>query len=93
MAEEAGEENMFLFGLTAEQVGDSAGWYNPRWHYENEPAIREALDLIASGHFNAGEPHVFDPILDVLLAKGDLYMHLADLRATRRRTRGWDSST
>ncbi len=79
MAEEVGEQNMFLFGLTAEQVGNSAGWYNPRWHYENEPAIREALDLIASGHFNAGEPHVFDPILDVLLPKGDHYMHLADL--------------
>ncbi len=34
MAEEAGEENFFLFGLTAEQVAESRGWYNPRWHYE-----------------------------------------------------------
>src|SRR5262249_54030764 len=32
MAEEAGEENFFLFGLTAEQVAGSRGWYNPRWH-------------------------------------------------------------
>ena len=37
MAEEAGEENFFLFGLTAEQVAAGRGWYNPRWHYENEP--------------------------------------------------------
>ena len=48
MAEEAGEENFFLFGLTAEQVADSRGWYNPHWHYENEPETREALDLIVA---------------------------------------------
>src|SRR5262249_23127390 len=36
IAEEAGEENVFLFGLTAEQVAGSRGWYNPRWHYEHE---------------------------------------------------------
>ena len=42
MAEAAGEENFFLFGLTAEQVAGSRGWYNPRWHYENEPETRGA---------------------------------------------------
>ncbi len=81
MAEEAGEENMFLFGLTADQVADTRGWYNPHWHYENEPETRAALDLIAAGHFNPGEPRIFDPILDVLLKNGDFYLHLADLTA------------
>ena len=81
MAEEAGEENMFLFGLTASQVEQTRGWYNPRLHYENEPETRAALDLIASGYFNPGEPGVFDPILDILLNKGDFYLHLADLRS------------
>jgi starch phosphorylase len=81
MAEAVGEENMFLFGLTADQVEETRTWYDPRWHYENDPEIRAALDLIASGHFNAGEPGVFNPILDVLLAKGDFYLHLADLRS------------
>ena len=52
MAEEAGEENMFLFGLTADQVEDTRGWYNPYWHYEHEPETRAALDLIVSRHFN-----------------------------------------
>jgi glycogen phosphorylase len=81
MAEEAGEENMFLFGLNAPQVEQTRGWYNPHWHYENEPETRAALDLISSGYFSPGEPGVFNPILDVLLAKGDHYMHLADLRS------------
>jgi starch phosphorylase len=81
MAEEAGEENMFLFGLTAEQVETTRGWYNPRWHYDNDAEIRAALDLISSGHFNPGEPGVFHPIVDVLLNQGDFYMHLADLRS------------
>ncbi|HUK81073.1 MAG TPA: glycogen/starch/alpha-glucan phosphorylase, partial [Verrucomicrobiae bacterium] len=79
MAEEAGEENFFLFGLTAEQVADSAGWYNPQWHYDNEPETRAALDLIASDHFSRNEPGVFAPILDTLLQNGDHYRHLADL--------------
>ena len=52
MAEAAGEENFFLFGLTAEQVAGSRGWYDPHWHYEHEPETRAALDLIFSGHFN-----------------------------------------
>jgi starch phosphorylase len=81
MAEEAGEENFFLFGLTAQQVAESRGWYNPRWHYESDPEIRAALDLIMSGHFNRHEPGLLDPIVDTLLATGDHYMHLADLRS------------
>jgi starch phosphorylase len=81
MAEEAGEENMFLFGLTADQVEQTRGWYNPYWHYEHEPEIRDALNLIVSGHFSQGESHVFEPIIDVLLKNGDFYLHLADLRA------------
>ena len=79
MAEEAGEENFFLFGLTTEQVASSRGWYNPHWHYENEPETRAALDLIFSDHFSRNEPGAFNPLRDVLLTSGDFYMHLADL--------------
>jgi starch phosphorylase len=79
MAEEAGEEHFFLFGLTAEQVAASRGWYNPMWHYENEPETREAIDLIQSDHFSRDETGVFAPILKTLLENGDYYMHLADL--------------
>ena len=81
MAQEAGEENFFLFGLTAEQVAGSRGWYNPHWHYEHEPETRAALDLIFSDYFSRNEPGVFAPLRDTLLTHGDHYMHLADLKA------------
>jgi glycogen phosphorylase len=79
MAEEGGEENFFLFGLTAAQVVGSRSWYNPRWHYENEPETRAALDMIFSDHFSRNETGVFEPLRDTLLTGGDHYMHLADL--------------
>ena len=81
MVEAAGEENFFMFGLTAQQVADSAGWYDPHWHYENEPETRAALDLIFSDHFSRYEPGVFNELRDVLLTRGDHYMHLADLKS------------
>ena len=81
MAQEAGEENFFLFGLTAQQVAENRSWYNPHWHYDNEPETRAALDLIFSDHFSRYEPAVFSPLRDALLTYGDHYMHLADLKS------------
>jgi starch phosphorylase len=81
IAEEAGEENVFLFGLTADEVANSRGWYNPWWHYEHESETRRALDLIFSGYFSRNEPGVFDPLREALLTHGDYYMHLADLKS------------
>lgn len=79
MAEEAGEENFFLFGLTAKQVANSRGWYSPQWHFENEPETRAALEPIFSDAFSRNEPGVFAPLRETLLTRGDHYMHLADL--------------
>jgi starch phosphorylase len=81
MAEEAGEENFFLFGLSAQQVASQRDTYNPHSHYENEPETRSALDLIASDHFSRNEPGTFSPLIDTLLKNGDYYMHLADLQS------------
>lgn len=78
MAEAAGEENFFLFGLSAKQVAENRGWYRPQWHYDNEPETRKALDSIFSDHFNGSEPGIFEPLREPLLAR-DHFMHLADL--------------
>ena len=47
-AKQGGEENLFLFGLTADQMAASRGRYNPVLHYDNAPETRAALDLIFS---------------------------------------------
>jgi glycogen phosphorylase len=83
MAEAAGEENFFLFGLSADEVAARRGSYDPRWHYDNDAETRAALDLIAADVFAPGEPGVFRPILDTLIGRGDYYMHLADLESYR----------
>jgi starch phosphorylase len=86
MAREAGDENFFFFGLTARQVTESRGWYDPRWHYEHEAETRAALDLISSDYFSRNEPGVFAPLRAALLEQGDYYMHLADLASYLGRT-------
>jgi starch phosphorylase len=81
MAEEAGEENFYLFGLTAQQVADGRATYKPYWHYDNEAETRDALNLIANDHFSPDERGAFTLLYDTLLKYGDYYMHLADLTA------------
>ena len=81
MAEEAGEENLFLFGLTVEQVENSRSWYSPEWHYEHEPETRAAIDLISSDYFSRYEPGAFEPLRETLVLFGDRYRHLADLKS------------
>jgi glycogen phosphorylase len=90
MAQAAGEENFFLFGLTVQQVADSAAWYDPHWHYANDPETREALDLISSDHFSPREAGIFAPIVQALLG-ADHYRHLADLADYSRAHRDLDA--
>jgi starch phosphorylase len=84
MAREAGEDNFFLFGLTAAQVAGSRDWYSPWWHYNHEPETRAALDFLFSPELAGTEPGVFEPLRGALLTGGDHYMHLADLQAYLR---------
>ena len=81
MAAEAGEENFFLFGLTAEQVAGSRDWYNPQWHYEHDPDTRAALDLIASGHFSGSDTEFVQAASTTHWRARTDFMHLADLNS------------
>lgn len=80
--EEVGEENIFIFGLTAEQ----AEWEKktprrtPRQIYEDNPEIRQTIDSISNGCFSGGARQLFQPLVDDLLEhRRDPYLHLLDL--------------
>jgi starch phosphorylase len=77
--EEVGEENIFIFGLTADEVeARRASGYDPWDCYHGEPELRTALDQIANNFFSPDQPGLFQPLLDRLLHEGDPFMVLAD---------------
>lgn len=77
--EEVGEENIFIFGLKAEEVQNlrNSG-YNPRNEYNSNEKLRTCLDLIGGGYFSHGDKKLFEPLMDSLLNKGDYFMVLKD---------------
>ncbi len=88
-----GEENFFLFGLRAEEVDTLRPHYQPQAFIEKDPALREVIDLLSSGHFNPLEPGIFDMILNAVLSPHDPWMVLADfssyVEAQERVSRAW----
>jgi starch phosphorylase len=76
--EEAGAENFFLFGLTAEEVAQvKGGGYRPQDRLSADPELAEAIRLIGTGHFSRGDSEVFRPLVENL-AQHDPYLVLAD---------------
>jgi starch phosphorylase len=75
-----GEDNFFLFGLTADEVvARRQQGYSPRAVYEANAELRAAIDLIADGAFSNGDRELFRPLIDSLLSHDD-YMVLADFQ-------------
>jgi starch phosphorylase len=76
-----GEENFFLFGLTAEQVRDrlSQG-YDPYAEYQTQPELKAAIDLLNSGLFSHGDRSLFSGLTGHLLNRDD-YLVMADFEA------------
>ena len=81
IVQEAGRENEFIFGLSAEEVEELRPVYNPESYYRKDKEIKEALDLIFNDYFSFSESGIFEPIRKMLMEEGDRYMHLADLRS------------
>ena len=77
--EEVGDENIFIFGLTTDEVAQTkAAGYNPWDYYNSNAELKQVLDMIANGFFNVEEPDRYQAIFDNLLHKGDHYLLLAD---------------
>ena len=79
--EEAGDENFFLFGLTAEEVDATRGHYNPSAIIAADEDLRRVMHLLESGHFNLFEPSIFDPIIQSIYSSADPWLTAADFRS------------
>jgi starch phosphorylase len=80
-----GAENIFIFGLTADEVAATrAAGYRPRRELEASPELKGTLDLIASGFFSPSRPDDAKPVIDRLLSDGEPFLVLADFAAYDR---------
>ncbi len=77
--DEVGDDNIFIFGLTADEVAAlRTKGYNPWDVYNSNAELRQALDMIANGFFSPADPRRFHPIFDTLTGSGDRFLVLAD---------------
>ncbi|MDP3114808.1 MAG: glycogen/starch/alpha-glucan phosphorylase [Candidatus Cloacimonadaceae bacterium] len=82
MAEEIGAENMFIFGMSADEVTQlKHSGYDPYDWYSNDPELKRVIDSIADDTFCAREPGIFLPIVKSLLEGGDPYLMLTDFQS------------
>jgi starch phosphorylase len=82
--EEVGDENFFLFGLTADQVEATRHHYDPEGIIANDPALSEVMNLLESGHFSQFEQGAFDSILHAVRSPHDPWMTAADFDSYRK---------
>ncbi|MCF0261668.1 MAG: glycogen/starch/alpha-glucan phosphorylase [Sphaerochaetaceae bacterium] len=80
IAQEAGNDNVFIFGHTEDQIAKLRGNYDPYEFINKDDEIKAAVDLIRSNFFNVGEPHALDQLFKEIFDKGDRFFIFADLR-------------
>ncbi|MBD3314756.1 MAG: glycogen/starch/alpha-glucan family phosphorylase [Chitinivibrionales bacterium] len=77
--EEVGNENIFIFGLTADQVREvKSDGYNPYYYYEKSPRLKAVMDMVLNDRLCPEEPGLYKPIIDSVLYGEDRYMIMAD---------------
>ncbi|MCV9879384.1 glycogen phosphorylase [Brenneria izbisi] len=82
MLEHVGDENMFIFGNTADEVEElRKNGYNPRQFYDNDEELHRVLTQIATGLFSPDDPRRYSDLFDSLVNFGDYYQLLADYRS------------
>ena len=80
IAEKVGDDNIFIFGHTEEEIAALSGHYDPKEWAERDPEIKAMIALIDSGYFNINEPNIFDPLKRSLFDWGDKYYLFADMK-------------
>jgi starch phosphorylase len=78
--EQVGDDNFFLFGLTAPQVEERRGHYDPNAIIASDPALHKVMSLLESGHFNRFEGGIFDSVIFSIRNAHDPWMTAADFR-------------
>jgi len=77
--EEVGDDNIFIFGLTVEELEElRRSGYDSKTYYHGNAELKRALDQISNGFFSPEDKHLFDPIIHALLHENDYFMVLAD---------------
>ena len=79
IAEEVGNDNVFIFGLTVEEVAElRQQGYNPRDVYKANSELRSVIDWLASDDLCPNDPGAFHPLVSALIDQGDYFLTLVD---------------
>ncbi len=84
ISREVGEDNIYMFGLTVEEVMETRKRYDPGAYMEKNPDLKRAVEAIGSGFFSAEGKDLFKPLFNILTNQGDYYLHLADFQSYAR---------
>ncbi|WP_166405343.1 glycogen/starch/alpha-glucan phosphorylase, partial [Desulfonema ishimotonii] len=81
IAEQVGKENIYIFGLTVDEVAAFRSTYEPKTFYDGDPGVKRVLKALFSNRFCPDEPGIFKPVFSQLMGIREHYLHLADFRS------------